>query len=301
MPKRKHPPHEKHPPIVLVIILIVGAFIGASIAVVYTAAPRPFSSVGREPVQLPEGTASAEATIVAITDDGGEGILGKAVVELRSGTGRVLISANPFIEPDTQDSIKTAKAAVEKVLGASLERSDVIASFILGPDGVEPNATQIVGGPSAGSALAVAMIAAIQGKTVRSDVAFTGTVKADGSIGPVGGILEKAQAAGEAGIKIFIVPAGQGNLSFYEREVVRETRNGFVVQRVRYVPKIISLDEYTEQWNMTSFEAATVLDAARIAILGFQLPSATAQIGATGAATSYAGNAYKPFKCPIRS
>ena len=38
---------------------------------------------------------------------------------------------------------------------------------------------------------------------------LTGTIQPDGTIGPIGGAAEKADAAGKYGAKTFIVPKGQ--------------------------------------------------------------------------------------------
>ena len=45
---------------------------------------------------------------------------------------------------------------------------------------------------------------------------ITGTVNHDGSIGPIGGVLEKAKAAKQVGAIKFIVPLLQGNEIVYE-------------------------------------------------------------------------------------
>ena len=65
-------------------------------------------------------------------------------------------------------------------------------------------------GPSAGAALTIATIAALKHDSIRSDVVITGTINADGTIGQIGGVLEKAQAAKDIGAKLFLVPVGQG-------------------------------------------------------------------------------------------
>jgi PDZ domain-containing protein len=40
-------------------------------------------------------------------------------------------------------------------------------------------------------------------------VATTGTIDADGSVGAVGGVHEKAIAARDAGVQVFVVPADE--------------------------------------------------------------------------------------------
>jgi PDZ domain-containing protein len=66
-----------------------------------------------------------------------------------------------------------------------------------------------IGGPSAGLAYALALTDMLD----RTDdarsrtVAATGTIDADGSVGAVGGVHEKAIAARDAGAQVFVVPA----------------------------------------------------------------------------------------------
>jgi PDZ domain-containing protein len=80
-----------------------------------------------------------------------------------------------------------------------------------------------VGGPSAGLAYALAVTDWLD----RPDdargraIAATGTIAPDGSVGPVGGVHEKAIAVRRAGAKIFLVP----------REEVSSVKEGGVLVR----------------------------------------------------------------------
>jgi ATP-dependent Lon protease len=63
-------------------------------------------------------------------------------------------------------------------------------------------------GPSAGIAIAAAVVSALSGIPVRGDVAVTGEITLRGRVLPVGGLKEKAVAALRAGIRTIVIPTG---------------------------------------------------------------------------------------------
>jgi hypothetical protein len=65
-----------------------------------------------------------------------------------------------------------------------------------------------IGGPSVGGLMTVGLVAALRGDQVRDDAAMTGTINPDGSIGVVGGVPHKIEAAAKAGKKLVVIPAG---------------------------------------------------------------------------------------------
>lgn len=69
------------------------------------------------------------------------------------------------------------------------------------PEGAVPK-----DGPSAGVAMTVAIISAMTGKAVNSDVAMTGEVTLRGNVLPIGGLREKTLAALRSGIKTVLIP-----------------------------------------------------------------------------------------------
>jgi ATP-dependent Lon protease len=89
-------------------------------------------------------------------------------------------------------------------------------------------------GPSAGITMAVAMISALTGRTVRRDLAMTGEITLRGRVLPVGGIKEKVLAAYRAGVQMVILPSR--NLKDLD-DISPDIR-----ERLQFVP-ILHMDE----------------------------------------------------------
>lgn len=70
-----------------------------------------------------------------------------------------------------------------------------------------------IGGPSAGLAFSLALIDQLTpgDLTGGRDVAVTGTIELDGSVGPIGGLPQKAAAVAQAGVEVFLVPSSQSD------------------------------------------------------------------------------------------
>jgi ATP-dependent Lon protease len=61
-------------------------------------------------------------------------------------------------------------------------------------------------GPSAGIAMATAIVSALSGRPARHDVAMTGEITLSGRVLPIGGLKEKILGAVRAGISQFVIP-----------------------------------------------------------------------------------------------
>ncbi len=141
--------------------------------------------------------------ILAVGESGGKyfGVPTELRVVITNGTGMVYLSTEPLAEVDMQASARLAALVATYISGKDYFSYDYFIS-------VKSNST-IIGGPSAGAAMTVAMISALLGKPLNDSVVETGMILPDGTIGPVGGIPEKLEAAAEVGAKVMLIPAGQ--------------------------------------------------------------------------------------------
>jgi ATP-dependent Lon protease len=80
-------------------------------------------------------------------------------------------------------------------------------------------------GPSAGIAMATAVVSALTGRPVRGDYAMTGEITLRGRVLPIGGVKEKLLAAHQAGIKNVIIPdANEANLEDVPESILQDLK-----------------------------------------------------------------------------
>ena len=137
--------------------------------------------------------------------DGDEGILLSAEVIVTNGTGHVFVDTNPYTQVDLQGSARLAAMVASDVLGVDQKIYDFYYIIDI--------SSPIIGGPSAGGALTVATIAAINNWSLKPDIVMTGMINPDGSIGPVGGIPFKLEAAAAENAALFLIPEGQSTVT----------------------------------------------------------------------------------------
>lgn len=199
--------------------------------------------------------------IVAINQANQSGVMGKLTVKLIPGSSDVLVKTSPFLEPDLQYSANIAVAVAKNRTGIYADDKDVVLSYA-----TDSNAS-LVGGGSAGAASTIAVMAALENKTIVPNIAITGTINVDGTIGPVSGVFEKAKAAADAGYKIFLVPEGQTTGTYYEQVTEKkEISPGFTYYYTYYTPKTIDLMKEAKSWGLEIREVSNIDEVAKLMI-----------------------------------
>lgn len=112
--------------------------------------------------------------------------------------GKGTIRFNETAGSMTKDSVFNAASVFRFVTNRDLADFDVHVNVVGGGD---------IDGPSAGTAVLLAILSSVYNCPVRQDVAVTGELSIQGNVRAVGGIFEKIYGARQAGIKKVIVPA----------------------------------------------------------------------------------------------
>ncbi len=223
----------------LIIALIVASnYLSTTSTTIITSATTTttFQHLPFEPTTVPVTTGRKTTIKVPAVDNEGRGVVTLLTVQAVPGEGRVLVDINQLLFwVDTQYSIRVAETVAENITGTDLSHINLIYS-------IETNAS-VIGGESAGAALTIATVAALENKTVNPDVMITGTIDLDGSIGPVGAIVAKATAAKEVGAKLFLVPKGQAVQTYYRSEKKCEEIGPITYCRTEYKPERIDVSE----------------------------------------------------------
>src|SRR3989344_3450719 len=140
--------------------------------------------------------------LLAVEDNGEEmyGSDADLLLELKSGSGRVFLETFPLTKMDTQISTRFAKDIACSHFKLNCDKYDFIYTI--------KSKSNIIGGPSAGAAIAALTAIAVLDLEYDPAVAVTGTINSGGIIGPVGGVKEKLEAASNIKLKKVLIPKG---------------------------------------------------------------------------------------------
>jgi len=197
------------------------------------------------------------APAVASTSEGYIGAISTITVTIQNnGDGRVFVDTLPLTQIDMQGSarlaVKVASALVSNDKNSDVDPSKYDYFFV-----VRTN-SPVIGGPSAGAIMTVATICLLENWTINNETIMTGMINPDGSIGPIGGIPQKIDAAYSVGAKRFLIPKGQG--IYTEMVTTTETSNGWVRTVTRPVTRNIA-DYAWDNYGIEVVEVAEINEA----------------------------------------
>ncbi|MEM2191994.1 MAG: S16 family serine protease [Candidatus Hadarchaeales archaeon] len=264
MPRRK-----KFPIKIFAAGVVIGMVLGSG--GYFLAQHFPALWVGRVSIDIQkwlENSTGAVVPIVAVASGAQTfGVVCTLAVKVEPGDGFIYVSPDPMLVGfDFQDADRKAVRVAGALAGYPLDADGVgikgldIKFLVVGPG--QQLQIEAIDGPSAGAATTIALLAALENRKVRKNTIITGTIEEDGSIGQVGGIFYKAQAAHEAGATLFLVPRGQSTVTVY-REVTRKVGPWTFVS---YQPELINLNQYSQSqgWGMEIAEVSTIQQAAAL-------------------------------------
>ena len=130
------------------------------------------------------------------------GVLMPIEVITMKGTGKIELtgSLGEVMKESSKIAVSYVRSIAEKYgIDPDFYKNDDL--HIHAPEGAVPK-----DGPSAGVTMTTALVSALSGLKVRSDVAMTGEVTLHGKVLPIGGLREKTMAAYKSGIKTVIIP-----------------------------------------------------------------------------------------------
>jgi ATP-dependent Lon protease len=141
------------------------------------------------------------STGLAWTQAGGEVMYVES--SLIRGQGELIITGQlgDVMQESARAAVSYSRANIHS-FGGKTNIFDSVDVHIHVPAGAIPK-----DGPSAGIAMATALVSAATGKPVRNDVAMTGEITLRGRVLPIGGLKEKTLGALRAGIHTIIIPS----------------------------------------------------------------------------------------------
>ncbi len=182
--------------------------------------------------ELDEETGIGSATGLAWTEVGGEILTIEAIVTPGKGEAVLTGQLGEVMKESARAGLTYIRSRAE-ALGLDPRFHLNVDIHVHIPEGAIPK-----DGPSAGIAMATAMISALTGKPVRRTVAMTGEITLRGKVLPVGGLQEKTVAAQRGGVKEVVVPADNEREL---KEIPPPAKKGLRFHLVRSMDEVLAL------------------------------------------------------------
>lgn len=149
----------------------------------------------------------------------------EAVAFPAADQGKGSIRFNDTAGSMAKDSVFNAAAVVRKLTGKDIADYDIHINVVGGGR---------IDGPSAGTAILIAIVSALLNRPVRQDIALTGEISLQGKVKAVGGVFEKAYGAKQAGMTAMIIPSEN-------RKDIPHNHLGLLIHNVENVEQVIEL------------------------------------------------------------
>jgi uncharacterized protein len=208
------------------------------------------------------------APAVSQTDTGYVGVISTITATIQeNGSGRVFVDTLPLTDVDMQGSarlaVKVASALVSTDNRSHLDPRTCDFFFVV------RTSSPIIGGPSAGAIMTIAVISLLENWTLDNHTVMTGMINPDGSIGPIGGIPYKIDAAYSVGATRFLFPKGQMTYT----EMVTETISNDGWTQIVSHPVTKNVSEYAK--TMYGMQVAEVgdINEALLYFTGWSFPT----------------------------
>jgi ATP-dependent Lon protease len=170
-------------------------------------------------------------TGLAWTEFGGD-ILTIEAVKM-PGKGRMTVTGN--LKDVMKESISAAHSYVRSrapAFGIKPTVFDRIDVHVHVPDGATPK-----DGPSAGAAMATAIVSVLTGVPIRKEIAMTGEITLRGRVTAIGGLKEKLLAALRSGVKTVLIPAeNEKDLA----DVPESVKSGLEIIPVAHIDQVLA-------------------------------------------------------------
>ena len=179
-----------------------------------------------------EANKVGEVVGLAWTEVGGELL----TIETAIMPGKGVIQRTGSLGDVMKESVEAARTVVRSragqlgIVDEAFEKKDI---HIHVPDGATPK-----DGPSAGAAMTTALVSALTGIPVRSDVAMTGEITLRGEVTIIGGLKEKLLAALRGGIRQVIIP--EENMKDLQ-EIPDNVKEGLEITPVKWIDQVLAI------------------------------------------------------------
>jgi len=158
------------------------------------------------------------------------------------GKGFLDIKATGSLEKVIKESIHVACSLAWSKLDR-LNKNRWFKKWKKNPEGFHihcPEGAVSKDGPSAGTALTLAIYSLLTGKKINNTIAITGEINLQGKVLPIGGLEEKLQGAKKAGIKLALIP--KDNKVHLDKVKIRNDKlldDTFKVEFIEYFDEVL--------------------------------------------------------------